>query len=265
MLASCVRYGILIAMIGLTVGAAPSRALADAPQGADAVALASKVEVAWQPVSGAGAYNVYRGATATTVTTAVTPSGGTTATTFTATPRSSTGRPTTTPYALSWAASNPRTPRSYGDTGSPELHQPEPDRGRELLPGQHRVQGYERARDAERNRGLRRGSKHQQGRAGRAEGQLERAVQAGHLPNGLVRGSEGRMLSAVVNLPASPQPACATANTGLVDCANWSTSYTLTTTSSWVSGVYILHLVRTDNNSDTQILLSSATTCATQL
>ena len=41
-----------------------------------AVALAAKVDLAWQPVAGATAYNVYRGLSLASVTTLVSPAGG---------------------------------------------------------------------------------------------------------------------------------------------------------------------------------------------
>ena len=53
------------------------------------------------------------------------------------------------------------------------------------------------------------------------------------------------------------QPACNKDNpTGLIDCSNWSTSLTLTTTASWPTGVYMIRIVRDDSNSDNQILLA---------
>ena len=48
-----------------------------------AIAFDSKVELNWQPAAGATAYNVYRGLTPSTITTAVTPAGGVVTTGFT--------------------------------------------------------------------------------------------------------------------------------------------------------------------------------------
>lgn len=50
------------------------------------------------------------------------------------------------------------------------------------------------------------------------------------------------------------QPACQTfADSGLVDCGNWSVSRTWTVPSTAVSGVYIANLVRNDNGSNSHI------------
>jgi hypothetical protein len=74
---------------------------------------------------------------------------------------------------------------------------------------------------------------------------------------GYYNGAGGRLFSELHGVPGRAQPACATdAGTGLYDCANWTTSATLTTTSAWPSGVYMLHLTREDATaSDTQVLL----------
>src|SRR5438876_4118318 len=51
------------------------------PAGLSGIALDGRAELAWQPVSGATAYDVYRGASPTTITTLITP-GGMTGTSF---------------------------------------------------------------------------------------------------------------------------------------------------------------------------------------
>ena len=69
-------------------------------------------------------------------------------------------------------------------------------------------------------------------------------------------GALGRLVSLVPGLSGTAQPACQRdGNTGLIDCSNWSTSFTLTTTASWPSGVYLLRLVRDDNGDDNHVLL----------
>jgi hypothetical protein len=74
---------------------------------------------------------------------------------------------------------------------------------------------------------------------------------------GYYGGAEARLFSVIRNVPAVQQPACASAasTTGLLDCSNWSVSATLTTTSNWPSGAYVLRLVRNDTGTDNQILL----------
>ena len=54
-----------------------------APTGVTGLSLDSSVELAWQAVSGATGYTVYRGTSASSITTLLTPSTGVSATTFT--------------------------------------------------------------------------------------------------------------------------------------------------------------------------------------
>ena len=73
--------------------------------------------------------------------------------------------------------------------------------------------------------------------------------------SGYYGNTGGRLFSSITNVPATPQPACTSdSSTGLYDCSNWSTSLTITTTSSWPSGVYIARLSRDDNGAGTQIV-----------
>ena len=77
------------------------------------------------------------------------------------------------------------------------------------------------------------------------------------LPHGLLRrrrraallDHSGRRRARAAE-PASPTPTPAS-----LDCSNWSVSATLTTTTAWPSGVYMLRLVREDTGTDNQILL----------
>ncbi len=74
--------------------------------------------------------------------------------------------------------------------------------------------------------------------------------------SGYYGGANGRLFSIVRGIPGTSQPACASdSTTGLVDCANWSTSATITTTSGWPSGIYLLRIVRADNSNDNQIMV----------
>jgi hypothetical protein len=73
--------------------------------------------------------------------------------------------------------------------------------------------------------------------------------------SGWYGGTQGRLVSTLTGLTGVQQPPCEEdSGTGLEDCSNWSTSATLTTTPSWVSGVYLLRLVR-DNGADSHVLL----------
>ena len=61
----------------------PALAEAAAPTGVTGIALDGQVQLAWQPAAGASAYNVYRGLTPGSITTAITPVGGVVTTGFT--------------------------------------------------------------------------------------------------------------------------------------------------------------------------------------
>src|SRR5207302_2713333 len=76
----------LLVLVALAAFATAVPATADAaasPAGLTGIALDGAADLAWQPVAGASAYNVYRGTTPTTVTTLISPVGGVTATGFT--------------------------------------------------------------------------------------------------------------------------------------------------------------------------------------
>src|SRR3954451_23994915 len=63
-----IRLLAVMAFLGLAV---PSLAQAAPPTGLTGQALDARVELAWQPVTGATSYRVFRGTTATAVTTAL--------------------------------------------------------------------------------------------------------------------------------------------------------------------------------------------------
>jgi hypothetical protein len=76
--------------------------------------------------------------------------------------------------------------------------------------------------------------------------------------SGWYAGTQGRLVSTLPARLGVQQPACDVppGNTGLKDCANWSTTDTLTTTADWTSGVYLLRLRRTDTESASHVLLT---------
>ncbi|QEC50093.1 DUF4082 domain-containing protein [Baekduia soli] len=70
-------------------------------------------------------------------------------------------------------------------------------------------------------------------------------------------GTHGRLISTIPGQRGVAQPGCdeGAGNTGLIDCSAWTATTTVTTSTSWPSGVYWLKLVRDDNGSDNSILL----------
>ena len=74
--------------------------------------------------------------------------------------------------------------------------------------------------------------------------------------SGYYHGTQGRLISTLPGLQSSDQDPCQnTPTTGLKDCSNWNASATVTTTADWPSGVYLLRIVRDDNGDDNHILL----------
>jgi hypothetical protein len=66
---------------------------------------------------------------------------------------------------------------------------------------------------------------------------------------GYYQGNGARKVTTLTGpFPTNTQPDCTTdSSTGLIDCGNWSTSFTWTVPSGSVSGLYAAHLVRNDN------------------
>jgi hypothetical protein len=74
---------VAVAVATLLAGASAGAIAPTAPKGLTGIALDGSVGLAWQSVSGADHYSVYRGTSPSAVTTQVTPDGGVTSTSFT--------------------------------------------------------------------------------------------------------------------------------------------------------------------------------------
>ena len=70
--------------------------------------------------------------------------------------------------------------------------------------------------------------------------------------SGYYGNAGGRLVSTIRGIPGVAQPACTGSDP--LDCSNWSTSATITTTVSWTSGVYLVRLVREDTGSDASVI-----------
>src|SRR4051794_9540005 len=248
-------FVIAVALAAIYVAPPAWAAAAASPTGLTAVALGASVDLAWQPVAGVTNYNVYRGTTATSVTTLVSPVGGVAATGFTDTsaPNGTTFFYVVKPIvggAESGSSSTVQAmPRARScSTGNPIVLE-------NCYPGNSGwnaqfaaaasaggIEGFTTATSINRTDSI--GLKIQS--AGAYHAEVYRS--------GYYGGLGARLFSSIVGLPASTQPACTSdSTTGLFDCSNWSASLTLTTTASWPSGVYLVHLVRDDNGSETVI------------
>jgi Domain of unknown function (DUF4082)/Bacterial Ig-like domain len=232
-----------------TTFAAPSAP----PVGVTGMALDGRVELAWQPASGAVAYAVYRGTSQTAITTRVTPPTGAPDISFADT---TVANGTTYYYAVRSIDSGGESANSLVVQARPQTAscstgnyvvvencRPGDTTWRVTNPGG--ISGFATATSINKGESV----DVKVDSAGSFRMEVYRT--------GYYGGKLGRLFSTSLGLAATPQPACTEeASTGLVDCSNWSVSAKLTTTQSWPSGVYLLRLVRTDNNSDTQVLLA---------
>jgi hypothetical protein len=239
----------------------PAALAASPPVGHTGIALSSRVDLAWQPSAGATAYAVYRGTSAASVTTRVSPAGGVLGTTFSDT---SAANGTTYFYAVraiegGFESSDSKlvqaTPAARScSTGNPVVLE-------NCYPGSPAwktlsvqttatggVEGFATAQSI--NRGGSVGLKMH-------TGATATTVNVEVYRMGDYGGTGARLLSVMRGINVGAQPACANdPSTGLVDCGNWSTSTTLSTTAAWTSGMYLLRIVRTDTNADNHILLT---------
>ena len=247
----------LVAALALLVAAAPATA---APGGPTAIALDSAVELAWQPVSGASGYAVYRGTTQSAMSQLLTPAEGVASTTYTDGAVANgttyyysvkpivdgieTGASSTvsaTPQARTCAGTNPVAVENCypGSTGWKLSNT--------LTVAAGGIEGYATAQSIDNGESVDLKVKSAAGSTFRVE--IYRV--------GYYGGSGGRLVSVIQSIPGTAQPACFyQSTTGLTDCAAWSVSATVTTTDSWTSGVYLLKLIREDTGADNEILLA---------
>ncbi len=250
---------VAVAVATLLAGASSGAIAPTAPKGLTGIPLDGSIGLAWQSVSGADHYSVYRGTSPSSVTTQVTPDGGVTSTSFT---DFSAGNGMTyyyvvraislglessdslvvqsTPAARSCSTGNAVVLENcYPGTSSWQLGNTPP-----VSSGG--IEGYATAQSI--NRG------------GSVDLKIRTAPGAPYnvyvYRSGYYGGSRGRLYSVLTGLTGVTQASCTSAasSTGLYDCSKWSVSATVTTTSAWPSGAYIARLVRTDNGAENEIL-----------
>ena len=195
----------------------------------------------------------------TNITTTVTPAGGTTGTSFT-----NTGLSNSTTYyyvvrAVGASVTEPQLDHRAGHPALVDLLRRQRDRHRELLPGHDELEDDQRPTTpstASRASPPPAASTPASRSASRSTPPPVPRTGWRSTARGSYNGDQGRLISTIPSLTAVSQPTCdSQSNTGLLDCSNWSTSATLTTTSSWKTGVYLIRLVRS-NNTDFHVLLT---------
>jgi fibronectin type 3 domain-containing protein len=254
-----VALAVLIAVAALPA-AQSLAAPAGPPTGVTGIALDASVQLAWQSVSGATAYSVYRGTSPTSLTTQLTPTGGISSTSFT---DSTAVNGTTYYYAVRAAgdgaeSGNSLTVQARADAractsgNAVVLENCFPGsatwRATNVVGvGSGGIEGFATASSINKGETVNLKINSDAGSTYRIE--IYRS--------GYYGGDGARLFSTIRGITGTPQPTCVSnATTGLLDCSNWSVSATITTTSSWPSGVYLLKLVRQDTNRESHILLT---------
>lgn len=230
------------------------------PIGVTGISLDGRVELAWQPSPGATSYIVYRGATPASITTLVTFGAGVTTTSFSDT---SVTNGQTYYYVVHAVASGVESTDSLVVQASPagrSCTAGNPIVVENCYPGSTGwrivgagsvanggIEGFATATSI--NRGEAVDLKVKSGAGSTFHVEIYRS--------GYYGGAGARLVSVIRGVPGVLQAACNKDNvTGLIDCSNWLTSLTLTTTASWPTGVYMIRIVRDDTSSDNQILLT---------
>jgi hypothetical protein len=229
-----------------------------APTGPTGVAASSDVDLAWQSVSGASGYTVYRGTSPGSITTRLTAVGGVAGTTYSDT---TAANGTTYYYAVTAVASGVESSPSLTVQSTPRARScsiGNPVVLENCYPGASNwnvsntspmpggIEGFATATSINKGQSV----------ALKINSAAATTVNIEIYRSGYYGGAGARLFSIIRSVPGVSQPACTNdSNTGLLDCSNWSTSATLTTSASWPSGVYLLRIVRSDNSTDNQILL----------
>jgi hypothetical protein len=256
-----VRRLILVIAVALAamVAVSASAYAPTVPSGLSAYATSGRVALAWQPATGASGYRVYRGASASTITTLV--SGGTiTATSFADT---TVTNASTYFYAVKAVYSGVETSASTPVSAAPKAATCTGTNAiatENCLPG---GTGWKISPPADVQDGGIEGFA--TATSVNAGGSVDLKVNtADNAPyrievwrTGWYNGSQGRLVGTLEGLRGVHQDGCVKDDTtGLVDCSNWVATSTLTTTSAWTSGVYLLRLVRTDTGGENHVLLT---------
>lgn len=251
---------LVAAALATVIVAAVARSAPSAPQGVSAIALDARVGLSWKSSSGASSYKIYRGTSAGSITTQIGTSSTTTYTDTTA------ANNTTYYYAVrasgsgDSASSAPAQAKpvakscSTGSTVVQENCYPGTTAWRATAtgsvspwdPDDTSIEGY--MTDTSVNQGSSIDVKINTGDGAPYRLDIYRT--------GYYGGSHSRLISTIPNLVGVHQDQCedGSGNTGLVDCSGWTTSATITTSTSWPSGVYIIRAIRTDNGSDANLI-----------
>lgn len=229
-----------------------------APGGLTAIALTGQVSLAWRPSTGATTYQLYRGTSAGSITTLVTPGG------YTGTSYTNTGLTNGTTYYYAVRATN-----ADGQSVTSQIAQVRPVARSCSTGNAIRIENCFAGTTAWKSTDA--VPSYPDGIEGflsapsvNAGGSVDLKVTTDWdtpyrveiYRTGYYGGTQGRLIS-VIPSRMGDVGFCSTdlSGTGLIDCSAWDTTATISTTSSWPSGVYLLKLVRTDTGAHSEVPL----------
>lgn len=261
LVAPAIALAITTALVGtaLSFGDAEAQQPPAVPQGLTAIALDGRVGVAWKAAPGAASYALYRGTSPGAINTRVTPAGYTSRS-FTDVSRTN---GTTYYYAVRAVAGGIESapsqlakvvPRARSCTSSNAIV------NENCYPGTTawKTTTGARAHDGGIEGYASASSVNQGGSVDlRVITDWEAPYRVEIYRTGHYGGNQGRLVSVIPGLTGEWQPGCLKQpdTTGLIDCAGWPVEASITTTTAWPSGVYLLKLVREDNGASSEIPL----------
>ncbi|MCW2986674.1 MAG: hypothetical protein JWR63_4244 [Conexibacter sp.] len=254
------RLMVILVAAALAVVLVPAigRTAPTAPAGVSSIALDAKVALSWKASSGASSYKIYRGTSAGSITTQVGTSASTTYVDTTA------ANNTTYYYAVRATGSGDSSPSSATQakplakscsTGNAVVQE-------NCFPGSTSWRATAAGPYSASSSNIEGFATEQSVNAGSSfDIKVNTADNVGYRIEiyrmGYYGGAHARLVSTIPGLTGVEQPSCneGSGNTGLIECSNWSTAATVTTSTSWPSGVYMMRLVRTDNGNDNNVLM----------
>jgi hypothetical protein len=246
----------LLAIGGTAADAsASSEAGPAAPTGLTALSLDTRVVLAWKPVSGT-VYNVYRGASAGSVTTKI--ANAVSGTTFADT---SVSNGSTYFYAVRSVSAGVESSNSKLAQATPLARGASSGNAIALENSYPGTTAWKMQGAAQPPTGLEGFATATSINAGESVDIKVNTADGAPFRIEIYRagnygGAQARLISVLPGLVGVSQPdPQQNLTTGLSDCSNWLVTATLTTTAEWPTGVYLLRLARTDNATDNHILL----------
>jgi hypothetical protein len=247
---SLARIAAIVLLLGVAMLVRPDAALVApiAPTGVTAIALDGKVEIAWQQTQTGATYDVLRDGTVI--------QAGVSGTSYT---DNAAGNGTQRSYTVRESA--PASPASRAALATPRAASCASGNAiarENCFPG---TTGWKATNVDKAPTGIEGfATKTSVNQGGSLDLKVDTADGAAYrveiYRTGYYGGNQGRLISVLPALTGVNQDPCASAqdDTGLVDCANWSTSATITTTQNWPTGVYLAKLVRENGGADSHIL-----------